>query len=121
MSNKTALSAAVYTELSDVEGEINGFMTYDRKVVKVGPQTDDTPKQPFQQHGCSIFALMQDLRLPLPLKVIQSQCTVASSPFQSVLQNDCRQKLTYALGSHLASDPFKVEVCLLTSNIDSDG
>ena len=35
MSNKTALSAAVYTELSDVEGEINGFMTYDRKIVKV--------------------------------------------------------------------------------------
>lgn len=38
MSNKTALSAAVYTELSDVEGEINGFMTYDRKVVKVSLQ-----------------------------------------------------------------------------------
>ena len=37
MSNKTALSAAVYTELSDVEGEINGFMTYDRKVIKVWP------------------------------------------------------------------------------------
>ena len=29
---RTALSAAIYTELSDVEAEINGFMTYDRRV-----------------------------------------------------------------------------------------
>ncbi len=28
------LSAAVYTQTTDVEGEVNGFMTYDRKVVK---------------------------------------------------------------------------------------
>ena len=31
------LSAAVYTQLSDVEDEVNGLMTYDRKVVKVPP------------------------------------------------------------------------------------
>ncbi len=29
------LCAAVYTQLSDIEQEINGFMTYDRKVIKV--------------------------------------------------------------------------------------
>lgn len=29
------LSAAIYTETSDIEGEINGFMTYDREVIKV--------------------------------------------------------------------------------------
>ena len=28
------LSAAVYTQTTDVEGEVNGLMTYDRKVVK---------------------------------------------------------------------------------------
>jgi hypothetical protein len=28
-------SAAVYTQLTDVEGEVNGLMTYDRKVVKL--------------------------------------------------------------------------------------
>jgi len=28
------LTAAVYTQTSDVEGEVNGLMTYDRKVVK---------------------------------------------------------------------------------------
>lgn len=29
------LSAAVYTQTSDVEGEINGLMTYDREVIKL--------------------------------------------------------------------------------------
>lgn len=27
--------AAVYTQTTDVEGEINGLMTYDRKVIKM--------------------------------------------------------------------------------------
>jgi len=31
------LSAAVYTQLTDVEDELNGFITYDRKVVKIHP------------------------------------------------------------------------------------
>lgn len=31
------LSAAVYTQTSDVEGEVNGLVTYDRKFVKVDP------------------------------------------------------------------------------------
>src|SRR5205814_3302746 len=29
------LSAAVYTQTTDVEGEVNGLMTYDRAVIKV--------------------------------------------------------------------------------------
>ncbi len=29
------LSAAVYTQVSDVEDEVNGLYTYDRKVLKV--------------------------------------------------------------------------------------
>ena len=28
-------SAAVYTQTTDVEGEVNGLMTYDRKVIKM--------------------------------------------------------------------------------------
>jgi hypothetical protein len=31
------LSAAVYTQTTDVEGEVNGLMTYDREVVKIDP------------------------------------------------------------------------------------
>jgi beta-galactosidase/beta-glucuronidase len=32
---KRGLSAAVYTQTTDVEGEVNGFMTYDRKLIKM--------------------------------------------------------------------------------------
>lgn len=32
---KSGFSAAVYTQTTDVEGEVNGLMTYDRKVIKV--------------------------------------------------------------------------------------
>ena len=31
------LSAAVYTQLSDVEDEVNGLVTYDRRLCKMGP------------------------------------------------------------------------------------
>ena len=34
---RQGLSAAVYTQLSDVEDEVNGILTYDRKVCKVEP------------------------------------------------------------------------------------
>ncbi len=32
---RAGFSAAVYTQTTDVEGEVNGLMTYDRKVIKV--------------------------------------------------------------------------------------
>ena len=32
------LSASVYTQLSDVEDELNGLLTYDRKVAKIAPE-----------------------------------------------------------------------------------
>ena len=35
---KQGLSAAVYTQLSDVEEDVNGIVTYDRKVVKLPPE-----------------------------------------------------------------------------------
>lgn len=34
------LSAVVYTQITDVEDEVNGLLTYDRKVCKVAPVTD---------------------------------------------------------------------------------
>jgi hypothetical protein len=33
------LAAAIYTQTTDVEGEVNGLMTYDRKVLKFDPET----------------------------------------------------------------------------------
>ncbi|CAN5220433.1 glycoside hydrolase family 2 TIM barrel-domain containing protein [soil metagenome] len=35
---KQGLSAAIYTQTTDVEGEVNGLMTYDRKVIKFDPK-----------------------------------------------------------------------------------
>lgn len=32
---KKGLSAAIYTQITDVENETNGLLTYDRKVVKM--------------------------------------------------------------------------------------
>ena len=32
------LSAMIYTQLSDVEDELNGFVTFDREVIKVDPK-----------------------------------------------------------------------------------
>ena len=34
---KKGLCAAIYTQVSDVEDEINGLLTYDRKVEKLDP------------------------------------------------------------------------------------
>lgn len=36
------IAAGVYTQTTDVEGEINGLMTYDRKVIKI--PTDEARK-----------------------------------------------------------------------------
>jgi beta-galactosidase/beta-glucuronidase len=35
---KKGISAGVYTQTSDVEGEINGLITYDREVMKISPE-----------------------------------------------------------------------------------
>ena len=39
---KAGFSGAIYTQTTDVEGEVNGFMTYDRKVDKMN--VDDIRK-----------------------------------------------------------------------------
>ena len=39
MKQKNGLSAAVYTQTTDVEGEINGLITYDREVIKITIET----------------------------------------------------------------------------------
>ncbi len=38
-SHKMGLAAAVYTQLSDVEDELNGLISYDRKIIKIPPET----------------------------------------------------------------------------------
>lgn len=43
------LSAAVYTQTSDVEVEVNGLMTYDRKIIKIDPEYLKKIHQPLYQ------------------------------------------------------------------------
>ncbi|QOR75757.1 MAG: beta-galactosidase [Thermoflavifilum sp.] len=46
---RQGLSAAVYTQLTDVEVEVNGFMTYDRKVMKLmSPETVEANRRVLQ-------------------------------------------------------------------------
>ena len=35
MKEMHGLSGAVYTQTTDVEGEVNGLLTYDREVIKI--------------------------------------------------------------------------------------
>ena len=37
-AKEKGLAAAIYTELTDIEDELNGLVTYDRKVVKIEPK-----------------------------------------------------------------------------------
>ena len=46
---KNGLCASIYTQVSDVEDEINGLVTYDRKVTKVRKETMRTISQGLQQ------------------------------------------------------------------------
>ena len=37
LKEKHGIAAGVYTQTTDVEGEVNGLLTYDRKVAKIDP------------------------------------------------------------------------------------
>ena len=46
------LCAAVYTQVSDVEDETNGLLSYDRKVLKVS-------EEPMREIAAAIYAEME--------------------------------------------------------------
>jgi hypothetical protein len=54
LKEERALSAAVYTQLTDVETEANGLMTYDRAVIKVDvdrPQVTARARKGYYSEG----------------------------------------------------------------------
>ncbi len=55
MFKTKGLSAAVYTQTSDVEGEVNGLMTYDRKVLKIPAETLKEMHQVLYEKGPNIL------------------------------------------------------------------
>ena len=58
---KTGLSGAIYTQLVDVEAEVNGLLTYDRKVLiyrvhHLQPHSAQTPSNAHVFSGaCHVF------------------------------------------------------------------
>jgi hypothetical protein len=48
---KSGFSAAVYTQTTDVEGEVNGLMTYDRKLIKL----DEKRLREINQKVCHVL------------------------------------------------------------------
>ena len=68
---KAAFSAAVYTQTTDVEIEVNGLMTYDRKVVKM--EVERIKK--VNQEICSIFT--DKFTIPV---IPDTQCLVETNP-----------------------------------------
>lgn len=63
---KRGLAAAIYTQTTDVEIEVNGMMTYDRAVIKMGAE--------------AISTINQIVYEPLPLR----QALVSTSEFEGV-------------------------------------
>ena len=49
---KSGFSGAVYTQTTDVEGEVNGLMTYDRKVIKL----EEDRLRAINQKVCNVLA-----------------------------------------------------------------
>jgi hypothetical protein len=54
------LSAAVYTQTTDVEGEVNGMMTYDRQVIKIAPEITRSLFAPLYRSAWNKRTLLED-------------------------------------------------------------
>ncbi|WP_188505410.1 glycoside hydrolase family 2 protein [Parapedobacter pyrenivorans] len=54
------LAAAVYTQTTDVEGEVNGLITYDRKQIKIDPDLMRVLHEPLYRRPQSWRALAED-------------------------------------------------------------
>jgi hypothetical protein len=60
------LDAVVYTQISDVENEVNGWLTYDRKVSKI-------PVEKLAQIHSELFKQPQQAKVILPLSAVKPQ------------------------------------------------
>lgn len=54
------LSAAIYTQTTDVEGEVNGLMTYDREAVKVDPSETKQLFEPLYEKPKHLLTIVPD-------------------------------------------------------------
>tara|TARA_R110002050_G_scaffold188756_9_gene323415 strand:+ start:285 stop:2624 length:2340 start_codon:yes stop_codon:yes gene_type:complete len=54
------LSAAIYTQTTDVEGEVNGLITYDREVVKIDPKKTTAMFKPLYENSYVNKVILSD-------------------------------------------------------------
>lgn len=67
LRDTAGLAAAVYTQLSDVERETNGLLTYDRQIAKIDPPTVRSINQGFLTPRPLTTALVFHKKLVVPL------------------------------------------------------
>ena len=60
------LSAAVYTQTTDCEGEVNGLLTYDRAVNKIGAETIAGINRPVYDVKTDLNAEIPEVDMPPP-------------------------------------------------------
>ncbi|MBT1688507.1 glycoside hydrolase family 2 protein [Dawidia soli] len=78
------LAAAVYTQTTDVEGEVNGLMTYDRKVVKIDPALLRMLHKSLFTAPSKPLTIVRDSEVtPQPLRISANETfTASSAPFK---------------------------------------
>jgi hypothetical protein len=82
---KQGLCAAVYTQVSDVEDEINGLLSYDRKVEKLSPEE------------------------MLPVAQALQKAIEAHSEFGSVFWTDDKEEVVVEAKEEAQDEPKKVK------------
>jgi Beta-galactosidase/beta-glucuronidase len=72
------LAAAVYTQTTDVEGEVNGLITYDRKRIKINPHLMRILHEPLFRQPQAWQAVVEDSELaPQDIQVARQKLTEA--------------------------------------------
>ena len=89
LHDKFGLSAAVYTQTTDIESECNGLMTYDREVMKVDPALLRSANQGIFSNAFPSIAL-QDWTLgqPIPPLLQMPNRRRSSNAFQRIIVSD---------------------------------
>lgn len=71
------LSAAIYTQTTDVEGEVNGLITYDRKKIKIDPELLRILHKPLYNTPVKSWAIFPDSEVkPQSLLLTEKKPTV---------------------------------------------
>ena len=105
------LAGAVYTQTTDVEGEVNGLLSYDRKVMKMDPALLRMLHVPLFSTPVNPTTIVQDSEVtPQPLRITGNEIFSASStPPQESAFASVQAPVTLAKGdSRLATGSFEL-------------